>query len=270
MKEQHGMPCDLLELFVIEGLDEVDKAEFEKHLASCASCQEGLAELSPVMDALPYAAEQVEVPQGMKGRILGSILRTEQAEPNPETAAAISDLDDLMPKVTPERPVYEVSAKRTGWSKFLNYGLAAAALISIFYNVQLKQEISRLETIAAAPEKPVQRLQTNNVVSLNPAVEGLVAKGRASIVIDSKGTHLLVQAENLPELKQNQAFQLWLIKGGEPVNAGTFVSHNGSGAVYYTLSSKDQGYDTIAITLEPDAFGEKPRGNPVLAAKVES
>ncbi|NUU76030.1 hypothetical protein [Paenibacillus xylanilyticus] len=57
-------------------------------------------------------------------------------------------------------------------------------------------------------------------------------------------------------------------KGDTPQNAGTFLSHNGTGAVYYTLYSVND-YDTVAITLERDAMGDQPRGRMILAAKIK-
>jgi anti-sigma-K factor RskA len=93
------------------------------------------------------------------------------------------------------------------------------------------------------------------------------SKGLATIVIDSKGTHLIVQAEDLPQIQEQQAFQVWLIKDNQPVNAGTFYPQNGKGAIYYTFEPTD--YDTVAMTLEPDAHGEKPRGTIVLAAGLK-
>lgn len=111
-------------------------------------------------------------------------------------------------------------------------------------------------------------MQTGEAVKLSPATQDIVAQGLATIVIDSKGTHLVVQAENLPTLEGKEAFQVWLIKGDTPQNAGTFLSHNGTGAVYYTLDSAND-YDTVAITLEPDAMGDEPRGTMILAAKIK-
>ena len=102
-------------------------------------------------------------------------------------------------------------------------------------------------------------MRMGEAVKLSPAAQDIVANGLATIVIDDKGTHLVVQAENLPDLEGNEAFQVWLIKGDKPQNAGTFLSHDGMGAVYYTLDSVND-YDTVAITLEPDAMGDQPRG----------
>jgi hypothetical protein len=70
------------------------------------------------------------------------------------------------------------------------------------------------------------------VAALTPAIPDIVAEGLATIVIDAKGMHLIVQAENLPKLTNDEAFQVWLLKEGKPVNAGTFLTNDGTWALY--------------------------------------
>ncbi|MCM3746630.1 anti-sigma factor [Paenibacillus pasadenensis] len=115
--------------------------------------------------------------------------------------------------------------------------------------------------------QPFAGAAVNQIVSLKP-VNKLVARGQAYILVDERGTHLIVQASRLPELKDEQAFQVWLIKGDKPVNAGTFKSSGNSGAVTFTFSG--ESFDQVAITLEPDAFGSAPRGEMVLAGALKA
>ena len=86
------------------------------------------------------------------------------------------------------------------------------------------------------------------------------------MVQDDTGTRLVVQASDLPALSGNEAYQVWLIKDGQPINAGTFLSGDGKGALTYTMEPGD--YDMVAITLEPDAEGDQPRGRMVLTGAL--
>jgi hypothetical protein len=124
-----------------------------------------------------------------------------------------------------------------------------------------------LKSYIAIAVQPATASKVDKAVALNPTANDIAAKGIATIMIDSKGTHLIVQAEKLPELKGNQAFQVWLLKGKKSVNAGTFLSKDGNGALYYTF--EPNGYDTISITLEPDALGKEPRGTVILTAPIK-
>lgn len=130
-----------------------------------------------------------------------------------------------------------------------------------------KQENFDLKSKLSASLKPVQGLKLDEAIKLAPVSQDITAKGLAAIVMDSQGTHLVVQAEKLPQLQNNEAFQVWLIKDDEHYNAGTFLSKDGVGALYYTFDPGD--YETVAITLEPDAYGNLPRGKAILSAPIQ-
>ncbi|MDG0811425.1 anti-sigma factor [Cohnella rhizosphaerae] len=166
-------------------------------------------------------------------------------------------------------PIPQTTRRTPAYMKLVTAGLAAALIALALYAAQLRGQVGDLRgELAEAGSAPVQELKVNQAVKLNPAAADIVATGLATIVIDKNGTHLLVQAEQLPKLQGNEAYQVWLIKGQEKFSAGTFLSDQGTGAIYYTL--KNGGYDTVAITLEPDAFGDQPRGKIVLAASLDA
>ncbi|MGU3470211.1 anti-sigma factor domain-containing protein [Paenibacillus sp. D51F] len=130
-----------------------------------------------------------------------------------------------------------------------------------------KQNLVQAQSELQNVMKPSADAAVSQIISLKP-VKNMVAKGQAYIVVDAKGTHLIVQASKLPALKDSQAFQVWLIKGDKPVNAGTFKPVNGSGAITFTF--QPDSFDQVAITLEPDAFGTAPRGTMVMAGGLKA
>lgn len=237
--------CEWAELYVLGGLSEEEKEVFETHLTHCLDCQKNVAELYDVVGLLPLASEQVDVPSGMKQRVLGHILHEQK----------VVAIDKQQSK-----------AATSIWRKVLISGLSVAVILLSVVTYSLNQEINSLHSELEQMRNP-SAMKMNQVVSLHPTAEDIVAKGLATIVIDEKGTHLIVQAEQLPELQGTEAFQVWLLKNEEPYNAGTFLPQQGTGALYYTFEAQE--FDTVAITLEPDAQGEKPRGEIILAASIE-
>ncbi|NRF94687.1 anti-sigma factor [Paenibacillus frigoriresistens] len=280
--------CENLELYAIGGLDDEERTEFERHLQECTACAAELVELIALVDLLPMASEPVSIPEGMKARVLDHVLgeNAVQAEAAPLQEVILSEkvitnnvdsYEETKDRAVIRRAELTADAYVNGQKRsnpkgsrakpWLYGGLSAAVLILGVYSFLLQQDNSDLKSQLALMNRPAEAVQVNNVVALSSTAKEIVAKGLATIVIDAKGTHLLVQAEQLPELKNSEAYQVWLIKGKEtPVNAGTFMTHNGTGGLYYTFDSNS--YDTIAITLEPDAHGDKPRGTPVLAAAL--
>ncbi|QHW32004.1 hypothetical protein GZH47_15090 [Paenibacillus rhizovicinus] len=302
--------CENAELYALGGLNEEERAAFEAHLAGCEACALQVKELQTIIDLLPLSAEPVHVPAGMQDRILGNILGSDSApkatatpggessgvsfaispaassgvplaktdsessgiaqspSPSPQMQASVQQTAAPIPSLP--FPSSRRQPAQRGWRTWMNVALAAAVVLLGAYVFTLKDQVSDLRRELTATTEPPQGLRPNEAVSLSAAAQDIVASGLATIVIDTNGTHLLVQAEKLPQLKGNEAFQVWLMKDGSGVvNAGTFVSRDGTGGLYLTLDRNLSGYNQIAITLEPDAFGQLPRGTAVLAAAIK-
>jgi len=262
--------CEDLSMYVLGGLDKKEREAFEEHLKLCPKCQQEAADMTELVNYFPLTTEEVEPPKGMKSRILTHVL---QSSIEPKQDGNETKVSDRTVNHEPERSISQRKGRiYTILSVASIVLLITTSVLAVRLNVlnedksNLLAEVEKLRGQLALSNEPATGLQVHNVVSLKPTVKDLVAQGTAMIVIDSKGTHLIVQAEKLPELKGDEAFQVWLLKGGKPVNAGTFLTQDGTGALYYTFSPDD--YDTIAITQEPDANGKEPRGNIVLAAEI--
>ncbi|KGE19489.1 anti-sigma factor [Paenibacillus wynnii] len=285
--------CEWAEIYALGGLSEEDIQRFETHLSECADCREQVKELKKVIDVLPWAAFEVPLPEGMKKRVLGRILAVDGKTGD----LSNNDKDNVLKTPIIEEPIesssaapvvpefsathYPVPSKRNARLRIVCAALAATAAVLAMYATVLHQDMRGLRKELAVSEQnreglqkqvalvnsPSRELKVNKAVVLDPAAKDIVARGLATIVIDAKGTHLLVQAEKLPELSGSEAFQVWLIKGDLKKSAGTFLTSKGTGAMYYTFDPQE--YDTVAITLEPDGQGEQPRGRIILAAEIE-
>lgn len=351
--QQTDKMCELVELYALNGLSEEEAAEFREHLTTCADCRNQLIELQLVIDLLPEASEPVDVPQGMRERVLGQILgqavgtvELSESVALAKTSETVRTLEivqksehKLVAKGSVKTPDEAVGAEdgtsdSVGWRsdrsglqqkqqkqqddhsimpsllgrrvsrpdkkdrkarywKVISLGLSGVVIGLGLYTYMLKgamdsiqselfaangvlngvlngvqTELNATKEKLAVAAKPADGLQVNTIVALNPTAENFISKGLASIVIDNKGTHLIVQAEDLPQVKQQEAFQVWLIKDNQPVSAGILAPQNGKGVIYFTFEPKD--YDTVAITLEPDANGVKPRGTIVLTGGLKS
>ncbi|WP_168123879.1 anti-sigma factor [Paenibacillus sp. HB172176] len=286
--QEHSELCELPELYVLGGLTTEEREAFEAHLKLCPNCREAVSDLGTVAEMLPHAADRLQPPPGMKRRILSTVL-------GEEASSAVAG--DAMTVQLPERflgreggeaagesgTVREASkpSRRSAWERWSLAGISAAAVALVVYSMVLtgqKQDLKKQiaenrasveqleQQLADANSPDLSTKQLVSAVTLSPAANDIVANGLATIVIDDKGTHLIVQAENLPQLQNTEAYQVWLLKDGKPRNAGTFLTTDGNGALYFTFENSD--FDTIAITQEPDANGTQPRGDIVLSAKL--
>lgn len=234
--------CDHILDYYNGHLSELEKAAFEKHLASCSECQEFLKELEQLSGYLPYSSEPVEPPTDLEDRVFARILN--ESEEKQEPAAA--------PRQKRRRP-------------WIFPSIAAALALSIIGNAYLFTQLEDQKRV-------VEEATIDEVVEyaeLAP-VSGQ-GTGTASIIKQGKQTSMVVQASDLAKLSDKEVYQVWLIKDEKPERAGTFVtSGDGKGSVIFKFNEvfTEKDWDQVAVSLEPDANSELPQGEIVLAADI--
>jgi uncharacterized protein YpmB len=231
-------PCDYLLDYFNHHLDDDEKASFEKHLESCSDCREALNELRHLNEFLPYASEPIDPPDGLEDRVFASI--------------------DRESSVTPLR-------KEKPRKRWIFPSVAAVLALSLLGNAYMYTQIEQEEEIAEQATID----QVTEYVEL-AAVNGN-AKGTASIIKQGEESSLVVQASQLENLSKEEVYQVWLIKDEKPERAGTFVTgQDGKGSVVFKLNEEfvKKDWDTVAITLEPDANSQLPQGEIILASQL--
>ena len=59
--------------YLLGALDDAEHQAFVAHLRECQACQELVATLQPVADALPAAAPQLQAPDALRGRLMATV-----------------------------------------------------------------------------------------------------------------------------------------------------------------------------------------------------
>lgn len=245
--------CDLTIDYFNGQLTTEEQEAFERHLESCADCQQELAEWQALSEDLPYVSELMEPPVGMKERVLGSIL----GEDSP-----------AQPVVTPT-PVIPMESKKPrkrSTSRWLPL-VAAALVLSLVGNAYLGWMVQDQQQTLVTQSETVDQLVA--LVNLQP-LEG-DSTGTASIVRNGDTIQVVVQASSLPELSNEEVYQVWLIDEEGPDRAGTFTSTGTDGAVVYTLpAGQDFSWDQIAVSHEPNKDSETPLGQVLMASAISA
>ncbi|WP_223701611.1 anti-sigma factor [Sutcliffiella deserti] len=222
-------------------LSKADKEQFEKHLAECPECQEELQELQEILGDTALLSEQVSPPPEMKERILANVFAEEtvKAEPTPI-------------------PVHSTGKKASISKPWLTSFLAASLLLSVLGNGYLLLNENRSGT--------EEWKQPDNVVKLEPSDTAGI--GFATLFQQEQTLSVMIQTQELPALTGSEVYQVWLLKDGTPIPAGSFtVDNQGKGYVLHRIDeAESQEWDTIAITLEPHEGNDLPEGNIHLSA----
>lgn len=233
--------CDYLLDYYNGHLSELERAQFEKHLESCLQCQEELHELEQLAEYMPFASEVVEPPKDLEDRVLANILSEDKQKEN-------------------VKPIS--NKKKKSW--FLP-SVAAALALSLIGNAYMFTQIEDQNDV-------VEQATIDQVVQyVDLAAVSGNAKGTASIIKQGEQTSMVVQASELQSLSNEEVYQVWLIKDDQPERAGTFVtSKDGKGSVVFKFNEEftKKDWDTVAITLEPDANSQLPQGDIVLASEI--
>ena len=248
--------CNQLVDYFNEQLSEVEKHAFEKHLASCEDCQVELAEWQALTEDLPYVSATTNPPEGMKERILSAVFEEETikepvANNDPVPVLPVRDIDSPLKK-----------------NRVLSWfpAVAAALMLSLGTNIFLASLVKNQQEDLVAQGEAVDQLLA--YVNLTP-VEGN-ASGTASIVKHGDETRVVVQANSLPELSNDEVYQVWLIDDEGPKRAGTFKSDSQEGAVVFTLpEGMNRDWTQVAVSHEPNAESETPLGNVLMASEFK-
>lgn len=75
MNPEHERWADAAGAYVLGAMAPDEREEFEGHLATCATCREGIEELRPAVEALPMASPPMLPPAALKDRIMAEVER---------------------------------------------------------------------------------------------------------------------------------------------------------------------------------------------------
>jgi anti-sigma-K factor RskA len=218
---------------------------------------------------LALSAEPVQPRPELKAALFAQLQNTPQlpaqdvAQPTAEPVAAPAEAVDLTPTVeaTPGRA--ERAAQRRWFQRpGLLLGAAAAAIVLFLGgafvgstlsggNSYQSQQASALAEINAAPD--VQRATAQ--------VEG---GGTATLVWSGELGRSALVANDLPALPDGKTYELWYMRDGQAIPAGTMNPAN-SGSTWRVLTGDMAAGDTVGVTVEPSGGSDKPTSPPIVA-----
>ena len=215
--------------YAVDALDDIERAQFERHLAGCADCLAEVAGLREAAATLPEIAS-MPAPAGMRARVLDEIARVRP----------------LPPVVTPVerarrrfRPVALVAA--------------AAAVVAIAGGVAVTQQPWADETSQVQLGAADEILQADDA----EVYEKTFPDGARAVLTRSPSKGAVIQTSDMALPPSGMVYELWLQHDGEMVPAG-FMPREGDAVV--VLAGDVADADGFGITVEPE--GGAPDGEP--------
>ncbi|PFE67585.1 hypothetical protein COI88_26370 [Bacillus cereus] len=239
--------CEQLLSYVTNTFDDREQKKFQEHLEACPKCQTEYQSMQVAWETLHFDFEEKEVPATLKAEVFDFIFVQEQKNRGNIVPAKLKEWTVLLKK------------QFTPLATALLGAMLVITIALTIENSQLKiQSLAKHELSS----DPIKVISTRSLVSIDQNHEN--TKGYVFVMQQGDKKELVVQATHLPQVKNSEVYQVWLLKDGERKNAGIFKpDETGSGFLTYEISEK-QSFDNIGITLEPDSNSAKPLGKKVL------
>jgi anti-sigma-K factor RskA len=231
MELSHEAARDLIAPYVLGAVSPEEEQSIRDHIISCEDCMQEAESYSAVTASLPLAADPVALPEGFSDR--------------------------LVARVHDGRPALSSSgATRSPWYRRLTGGsivaTAALLLISLFAGAVLVNEHNDL-----------QERQKALAVLLHHDKDAIELKGPADavgkVVPTDHGSIFVAAGMRKPP--KDHTYQLWLLKDGTPISAGTFSVQ---GDLVVVESDRSMaGVNGAAVTIEPDGGSDHPTTRPI-------
>jgi len=265
---------DLLGAYVLDALDDDERARVEALLEVDRRARTEVDRLSQVADALAGEVPEAEPPAGLWERIAAEapVRRPRPVSPDeptpavPSTTPVYRDEPMAAPSAVPVHPD-ELGARRTGRrqpSKVVGALLAAAAAIVV---VALGATVlSRGDDDPASYAEQLE-LQADEIADAADArtatLTGVDSTGTVDVVIDAEG-RAIVTPDGLPPLTSDATYQLWAVGGRAPVSLALLGADPSITAVQVGGQPA-----ALAVSVEPSTGSTAPTTDPVVVGDID-
>ncbi len=230
--------------YALDALPDLERAEFERHLPHCPSCDAEVRGLRETAARLAMA-RALQPPPGMEQRVLASAYRTRQLPPlAPERLhhhrAQVSRLFSGQPGRIPRR----VAAFAAAASVAAAVALGVTQVSSQHQLESTRASDAAISRVVTAPDARIQTARTR-------------AGGSVTVVASAALREAVVTASGMVSPPAGRVYQVWVMSPSGARSAGLMA---GAGTL---LASAVVPGDRIGITVEPAGGTSKPTTTPV-------
>jgi anti-sigma-K factor RskA len=260
----HEKLSELCSIYALGALDGEELREFEAHLETgCPLCGQQIQEYSQTVAAIPEALANVRPSADLKDRLMA---RLDQEGPS----RGVVDFK------LAAKPMSSGSGSKRSWFPWacaVAAGLALAVSLTRVSNLnrglaeqqeRLNQQLQQLKTLQRllSDEKELTQFVAKPGVRVTPlAGTDKSPQAAGQIIWSAQERKALFYASRLPLAPEGKTYQLWIIAGNKPFDAGIFpVDPQGNGFLKVPLLAEADKAQKFAVTLEPAGGVPQPTG----------
>jgi anti-sigma-K factor RskA len=233
--------AELAAAYALGTLDPGERAEFEKHLETCASCRAEVQSFHEVTGLLAQSVAPVAPPPELRERVLRAA-----------------------------RQVRPIGSRRRVFLPWVAAAAILLALLGAYSYWRAESEKRALQTTLATAEARLDSAKQVVAALLDSsvAITDLAATGKAPtmrLYWNRARNIIVVTAFALPPAPRGRTYQLWAIeKGHAPVSVGVFNSSPTGRAVITLQMPAGVRPQVSAVTDEPAGGSPQPTQQPFL------
>jgi anti-sigma factor RsiW len=230
----------LIGAYVLDAVDDLERAAFERHLRECDACRIEVDELRDASARLADGAWSVP-PPALRGNVLAAIGSVRQLAPvSPAAPPAPARSRPSRLRLLTAAAVVVVAA--TG----------AATAVYAVQDQRVRREQARAESALAAETRVRALLTAPDLVVREQAVDG---GGRVTVAVSKlhDAGVVMLAADAAPT--GGRVFQLWTIRSQVPVGEGTLAP--GQSAAVQIVEGMSAASD-VGVSIEPPGGSATP------------
>ena len=234
-----------LPAYALGALD-VDEAEqVQEHLLVCASCQDELRAIEEITNDLPLALTEVDPPPTLWQELLVRVTL-------PEEQIERSTDQNFWQKIT---AMFQQN-KAIAYSQL---ALLAIVLVLLVTTLVLWQRVNELNMYR----------EPGHLQAIPLSSTGLVPEAEGFITVSFDGLSGAIILDRVPQLEEDQRYQLWLVKGDERTSGALLaVDELGYGGGRVRAPESLFNYSMAEVTIEPEEGSPQPTTDVVLSAPL--
>jgi anti-sigma-K factor RskA len=256
--------------YVLDAVDDAERAAFDRHLSSCEPCRSEVDELREVVARLGGQTDDAP-PPGLRGRVLDAVSQTPQLEPEAAApgpagppgalSAGRSRLRAPAGPRGPRRPGGSATRAELRWRR-ATIAVAAAALVTVagtftMMNQRLRHEHSQVVALRQDRDRIYDVMNAKDVLMKGDNVAG---GGRFAAAISPSQHAGVAMVAGLHTPPPGDTFEMWLVAAGVPHKAVVLDPGVTGGTMLFPLVP---GAQLFTITYEPVGGSPQPTHAPL-------